>query len=41
MTGTSRTGLFWADLAEALHDPEFREAFMEKLREMSEDGNDS
>jgi hypothetical protein len=39
MTGISKTGLFWADLALALKDPEFRESFFNQLEEMSKDGN--
>jgi len=37
--GISNTGLFWADLAVALKDPEFREAFFNQLEEMNKDGN--
>jgi len=39
MTGISNTGLFWADLAVALKDPEFREAFFNQLEETNKDGN--
>jgi hypothetical protein len=38
--GISNTGLFWADLAVALKNPEFREAFFNQLEEMGKDGND-
>jgi hypothetical protein len=38
--GISNTGLFCADLAVALKDPEFREAFFNQLEEMGKDGND-
>jgi hypothetical protein len=40
MTGISNTGLFWADLALALKDPEFREDFFNKLEERIENGTD-